>query len=238
MLRACMLSWKGNWEDHLALAEFAYNNSYHASIKMAPYEYLYGRKFISPLCWEVPSERLLVGPDWIQQTHDKIHQIQQNMLTAQSWQKSYADVKRRDLEFAVGDEVFLKVSLTKGIVRFGIKGKLSPRYIGTYLIIAHVGSLANRLQLPESMAGVHPVFHVSMWRKYITDPELKIEADLIIIQQDLIIDAQPVCVLEFSERVMHNRTIKYVKILWSNQTEREATWELKSTMQNKYPDLF
>jgi hypothetical protein len=88
------------------------------------------------------------------------------------------------------------------------------------------------------MAGVHPVFHVSMLRKYIKDPELNIEADPIIIQQDLIIDVQLVCVLEFSERVMRNRTIKYVKILWSNQMEREATWELESTMCNKYPDLF
>jgi hypothetical protein len=84
------------------------------------------------------------------------------------------------LEFAVGDEVLLKVSPTKGIVHFGIKGKLSPRYIGPYLIIAQVGSLAYRLQLPESTAGVHPVFHVSMFRKYIRDPELKIEADPII----------------------------------------------------------
>jgi hypothetical protein len=88
------------------------------------------------------------------------------------------------------------------------------------------------------MAGVHPVFHVSMLRKYIRDPELKIEADSIIIQQDLTIDAQPMHVLEFSERVMHNRTIKYIKILWSNQTEREATWELESTIRNKYCDLF
>jgi hypothetical protein len=103
---------------------------------MAPYESLYGRKYISPLCWEVPSERLLVGLDWIQQTHDKVHQIRQNMLTAQSRQKSYADVRRRDLEFAVGDEVLLKVSPTKGIVRFGIKEKLSPRYIGPYLFTA------------------------------------------------------------------------------------------------------
>jgi hypothetical protein len=86
------------------------------------------------------------------------------------------------LEFAVGDKVLLKVSPTKGIVRFGIKGKLSPRYIGPYLITARVSSLAYRLQLPESMAGVHPVFHVSMLRKYIRDPELKIEADPIIIQ--------------------------------------------------------
>jgi hypothetical protein len=142
------------------------------------------------------------------------------------------------LEFAVGDELLLKVSPTKGIVRFGIKGKLSPRYIEPYLITAQVDSLAYRLQLPESMAGVHPVFHVSMLRKYIRDLELKIKVDPIIIQQDLTIDAQPVRVLEFSEHVMRNRTIKYVKILWSNQMEREATWELESTMRNKYPDLF
>jgi hypothetical protein len=160
------------------------------------------------------------------------------MLTAQSWQKSYVDVRRRDLEFAMGDEVLLKVSPTKGIVRFGIKGKLSPRYIGPYLIIARVGSLAYRLHLPESTAGVHPVFHVSMFRKYIRDPKLKIEADPIIIQQDLTIDAQPIRVLEFSECVMRNLTIKYIKIIWSNETEREATWELESTMRNKYPDLF
>jgi hypothetical protein len=88
------------------------------------------------------------------------------------------------------------------------------------------------------MAGVHPVFHVSILRKYIRDSELKIEADPIIIQQDLTIDAQPVGVLEFSERVIRNRTIKCVKILWSNQMEREATWELESTMRNKYPNLF
>jgi hypothetical protein len=95
----------------------------------------------------------------------------------------------------VGDEVLLKVSPTKGIVHFGIKGTLSPIYIGPYLITARVGYLAYRLQLPESMAGVHRVFHVSMLRKYIRDPELKIEVDPIIIQQDLTIDAQPVYVL-------------------------------------------
>jgi hypothetical protein len=111
------------------------------------------------------------------------------MLPAQSRLKSYADVRRRDLEFTVGDEVLLKVSPTKGIVRFGVKGKLSTRYIGPYLITARIGSLACLLQLPESMAGVHPAFHVSMLRKYIRDLELKIEADPIIILHDLTIDA-------------------------------------------------
>jgi len=145
MLRACVLSWKGSWEDHLPLAEFAYNNSYQASIQMAPYEALYGSRCISPLCWDVVGERSLVGPDWVRQTHDKVSDIRRNLLTAQSRQKSYADIRRRDLEFVVGDEVFLKVSLTRGVFRFGTKGKLSPRYIGPYVIIARVGALAYRL---------------------------------------------------------------------------------------------
>jgi hypothetical protein len=118
MLRACVLSWKGSWEDHLALAEFAYNNSYQASIKMAPFEALYGRRCISPLCWETLGERSLVGPDWVQQTSEKVQEIHHNILVAQSCQKSYADVRRRDLEFAVGDQVLLRVSPTKGVVRF------------------------------------------------------------------------------------------------------------------------
>jgi hypothetical protein len=135
----------------------------------------------------------------------------------------------------VDTEVLLKVSPTKGIVRFGIKGKLSPKYIGPYLI--RVGSLLYRLQLLESMARVHIVFHVSMMRKYIRDPELKIKSNPINIQQDLTINTQPVCVLELLKHVMHNRTIMFVKILCSNQMEREATWELE-TMRNKYPSLF
>jgi len=94
MLRACVLSWKGSWEDHLPLAEFAYNNSYQASIKMAPYEELYGRRCVSPICWEALGERSLVGPEWIQQSAEKVREIRQNILAAQSRQKSYADVRR------------------------------------------------------------------------------------------------------------------------------------------------
>ena len=145
MLRACVLSWKGSWEDHLALPEFAYNNNYQASIKMAPFEALYGRCCISPLCWETLGERSLVGPDWVQQTSEKVRKIRQNILAAQSCQKSYADVRRRDLEFIVGDQVLFRVSPTKGVVRFGVSENLSPRYIGLFTILARVGSLAYRL---------------------------------------------------------------------------------------------
>ncbi|WVZ51596.1 hypothetical protein U9M48_002727 [Paspalum notatum var. saurae] len=115
-----------SWEDHLTLVKFAYNNSYHASIKCALFEALYGRKCRSPLCWDVVGEKSILGPNWVQKTSERVAEIRQRMLTAQSRQKSYADIRRRDLEFQVGDHVLLKVSPTKGIVRIGTKGKLSP----------------------------------------------------------------------------------------------------------------
>jgi len=130
------------------------------------------------------------------------------------------------------------VSLTKGAVCFDTRGNLSPRYIGPYMSTARVGALAYHLQLPESMSGVHPVFHVSMLRKYLEDPEQKIEAEPVIIQQDLTMECHPVRILDFSVRVMRNRTIKYVKVLWTNQFEREGTWELEAQMHEKYPELF
>jgi hypothetical protein len=160
------------------------------------------------------------------------------MLTTQSCQKSYTDVRRRDLEFVVGDQVLLKVSPTKGIMRFGATGKLSPRYIAPFVIIARVGSLAYRLQLLESMKGVHNVFHVSMLRKYLLDLEHKIDLEFITVQQDLTLECCPVRILESSERVMRMRTIKYVRVLWTNQMECENTWELKEQMRKKYPELF
>jgi hypothetical protein len=159
-------------------------------------------------------------------------------LAAQSRQKSYADIRRRDLEFSVGDYVLLRVSPTKGVVRFGISGKLNPRYIGPFLITARVGSLTYHLELPDSMSGVHNVFHVSMLRKYLRDPEHKIDVESITIEKDLTVKCHPVRILDSSERVMRGRTIKFVRVLWTNQTEREATWELEEQMRKEYPELF
>jgi len=121
MLRSCVLSWKGSWEDHLLLVEFSYNNSYHSSIKCASYEALYGRKCRSPLCWDSVGEKAVLGPDWIQKSTERVAEIREHMLAAQSRQKSYADVRRRGLEFEEGDEVLLRVLPTKGVVRFGTK---------------------------------------------------------------------------------------------------------------------
>ncbi|XP_019256269.1 PREDICTED: uncharacterized protein LOC109234655, partial [Nicotiana attenuata] len=132
MLRACVLDFKGNWDDHLPLIEFAYNNSFHASIQMAPFEALYGRRCRSPIGWFEAGEAELIGPDLVHQAMEKVKVIQERMKTAQSRQKSYADVRRRGLEFQVDDWVFLRVSPMKGVMRFGKKGKLSPRYVGPY----------------------------------------------------------------------------------------------------------
>jgi hypothetical protein len=142
------------------------------------------------------------------------------------------------LEFVVGDQVLLRVSPTKGVVQFGVSGNHSPRYIGPFTILARVGSLAYRLQLPDSMAGVHPVFHVSMLRKFLRDPDHQIEMEPIVVQQDLTLEYRPVRILESSEHVLRKRSIKYVKVLWTNQSESEATWELEELMRQKYPELF
>ena len=170
MLRACVLDHKGSWEEHFPLVEFAYNNSYQASIEMAPYEALYGRPYRSSICWTEVGESSITGPDMIRDTSEKVSLIRQRLLMAQSRQKSYTDIQRRPLQFEVGDHVFLKVMPKRGVVRLGKRGKLPPRFIGPFEIIERVGTLAYQLALPPSMSGVHEVFHVSMLRRYTLDP--------------------------------------------------------------------
>ena len=148
MLRACILDHKGSWEEHFPLVEFAYNNSCQASIQMAPYKALYGRSCKSPLCWTEVGESSITGPDLIRDTSEKVSLIQQRLLTAQSRQKSYEDVRRQPLEFEVGDHVFLKVMPMREVVRFDKRGKLSPRFIGPFEILERVGTVAYRLALP------------------------------------------------------------------------------------------
>ncbi|GJU38861.1 putative reverse transcriptase domain-containing protein [Tanacetum coccineum] len=148
MLRACVIDFGKGWVKHLPLAEFSYNNSYHASIKAALYEALYGRKCRSPVCWAEVGEAQLTGPELIQETTEKIVLIKQRMQAAQDRQKSYADRKRKLIEFKVGDWVMLKVSPWKGVVRFGKRGKLNPRYVGPFRVLAKVGKVAYMLELP------------------------------------------------------------------------------------------
>ncbi|EOY21594.1 Uncharacterized protein TCM_013479 [Theobroma cacao] len=127
MLRACVIDFIGSWDRHLPLVEFAYNNSFQSSIGMAPYEALYGRKCRTPLCWDEVGERKLVRVELIELTNDKIKVIRERLKVAQDRQKSYADKRRKDLEFEIDDKVFLKVSPWKGVIRFAKRGKLNPR---------------------------------------------------------------------------------------------------------------
>ena len=153
MLRACVVEFKGSWDTHLELMEFAYNNSYQASIEMAPFEALYGRKRRTLVCWDEVGERRLVGPKLVQITSEKVKVVRDNLKIARDRQRSYADNRRRDLQFEIGDRVFLKISPWKGVLRFGRRGKLSPRFIGPYEIVSKVGPVAYRLKFPQSYQG-------------------------------------------------------------------------------------
>ena len=170
MLRACVLDLKGGWEEHLPLVEFAYKNSYQASIQMASYKALYGRPCRSPVCWTKVGERLSTSPDLVRDTSEKVDLIWKLLLTVQSQQKRYAGRRRRPLEFEVGDHVFLKVMPKRGVVRFSKRGKLLPRYIGPFEVLEKVGIVAYQLALPPSLSGVLAVFRVSMLQKYTPDP--------------------------------------------------------------------
>ena len=184
--------------------EFTYNNSYQATIQMAPYEALYGRKCRSPICWTEAGERKLLGPELVQLTIDKIKTIREKILVAQSIQKSYADNRRRDLEFAKGDFVFLKVSPCKGIFRFSKKGKLSPRYIGPFEILDRVGATAYRLELPANLSRLHNVFHVSMLRKYLPDPSHVLSSEPVDLREDLSYIEEPVRILDMKDVASQN----------------------------------
>ena len=137
---------------------------------MPPFEVLYGRPCRSPLCWEEPGDRAVLSPNFVHECNEKIPLIRQCLLTMQSRQKSYADHRRRPLEFMVEDWVFLKVSLTRGVVRFGKRSKLSPRFIGSFKIVQWVGECAYYLALLPFLSNIHDVFHMSMLRKYIISP--------------------------------------------------------------------
>ena len=151
MLRACVMDFKGSWADYLTLVEFSYNNSYQASIGMAPFEALYGRKCRSPICWNDIGEKRISGPELVQKTMKVVPVIRECLKAAQDRQKNWADSKRRPLEFGCGEKIYLRISLTRGIIRFGQSGKFSPRYTEPFEILERVRNLAYRLALPPAL---------------------------------------------------------------------------------------
>jgi hypothetical protein len=196
MLQACALEFPQKWDDCLPLAEFSYNNSYQESIKMAPFEALYGRRCRTPLNWSEPGERNFFRPDMVKETEEKVQRIIHNLKKAQARQKNYADKPRIPLYFLVGDYVYLKVSPMKGVSRFGEKGKLAPRYIGPFPVLEQCGLVAYRLQLPETLSAVHNVFHVSQLKKCLRVPDRTIEVTDVALEPDLTYSEHPIRVLD------------------------------------------
>ncbi|GJZ30459.1 putative reverse transcriptase domain-containing protein [Tanacetum coccineum] len=217
MLRACAIDFGKGWVNHLPLVEFSYNNSYHASIKAAPFEALYGRKCRSPVCWTEVGEAQILGPELIQETTEKIIQIKQRMQAARDRQKSYADLKRKPMEFQVGDKVMLKVSPWKGVVRFGKRGKLNPRYVGPFKVLEKVGEVAYKLDLPEELSRVHNTFHVSNLKKCHANEPLAVQLDGLHLDDKLHFGEEPFEIVGREVKRLKRSRIPLVKVRWNSK---------------------
>ncbi|GKC00944.1 putative reverse transcriptase domain-containing protein, partial [Tanacetum coccineum] len=196
MLRACVIDFGNGWVKHLPLVEFSYNNSYHASIKAAPFEALYGRKCRSPVCWAEVGQVQLTGPELVQETTERIIQIKQRIQTARDRQKSYAYLKRKPMEFQVGDKVMIKFSPWKGVVRFGKWGKLNPRYVGPFKVLKKVGAVAYKLELPQELSRVHNTFHVSNLKKCYSDDPLVVPLEGLQVDDKIHFVEEPVEIID------------------------------------------
>ncbi|GKB77608.1 putative reverse transcriptase domain-containing protein [Tanacetum coccineum] len=238
MLRACAIDFGKGWVNHLPLVEFSYNNSYHASIKAAPFEALYGRKCRSPVCWTEVGEAQILGPELIQETTEKIIQIKQRMQAARDRQKSYADLKRKPMEFQVRDKVMLKVSPWKGVVRFGKRGKLNPRYVGPFKVLEKVREVAYKLELPEELSRVHNTFHVSNLKKCHADEPLAVPLDGLHLDDKLHFVEEPLEIVGREVKRLKQRQIPLVKVRWNSKRGPEFTWEREDQFKKKYPHLF
>ncbi|GJW71260.1 putative reverse transcriptase domain-containing protein [Tanacetum coccineum] len=238
MLRACVIDFGNGWVKHLPLVEFSYNNSYHASIKAAPFEALYGRKCRSPVCWAEVGQVQLTGPELVQETTERIIQIKQRIQTARDRQKSYADLKRKPMEFQVGDKVMLKVSPWKGVVRFGKRGKLNPRYVGPFKVLKKVGAVAYKLELPQELSRVHNTFHVSNLKKCYSDDPLVVPLEGLQVDDKLHFVEEPVEIMDREVKQLRRSRVPIVKVRWNSRRGPEFTWEREDQFRKKYPHLF
>ncbi|GJX82288.1 putative reverse transcriptase domain-containing protein [Tanacetum coccineum] len=206
MLRARVIDFGGSWNIHLPLAEFSYNNSYHSSIRCAPFEALYGRKY--------------------------------RLKAARDRQKSYADNRRKPLEFQVGDHVMLKVSPWKDVVRFGKKGKLAPRFVETFEILERIGHVAYKLRLPEELSSVHDTFHVLNLKKCLADANLHVPLDEIKVDKTLRFIEKTLEIIDREVKTLKRSKITIVKVRCNSKRGPEFTWEREDHMKAKYPQLF
>ncbi|GJW60900.1 putative reverse transcriptase domain-containing protein [Tanacetum coccineum] len=237
MLRACVIDFGKGWDRHLPLVEFSYNNSYHTSIKAAPFEALYGCKFRSPVYWAEVEDAQLTGPEIVHETTKKIIQFKKRMQVARDRQKSYADRRRNPLEFQVGDKVMLKVSPWKGVIRFGKRGKLNPRYIGPFKVLTKVGTVAYRHELPDQISHVHSTFYISNLKKCLFEEPLAILLDEIQIDDKLNFIEEPVEIMDQEVKHLKQSRIPIVKVRWNSRRGPEFTWEREEKFTGKLTSI-
>ncbi|XP_039065491.1 uncharacterized protein LOC120210912 [Hibiscus syriacus] len=211
MLQACVIDLFGSWESYLSLVEFVYNNSFHASIQMALFEVLYGRKCHTPLCWTELSEKHVVGPELIQETDDKVKLIKDQLKVAFDRKKSYTDLKHREVEYAVGDLVFLKDVLR---------------------LLESVRSVVYYLRFSSELECIHNMFHVSMLRKYRLDHSHVLSVDEVEVLEDLSYEEEHVKILARDLKVLWNKVVPLIKVFWRNHNTEEATWEMEESMRS------
>nr|GEU84389.1 putative reverse transcriptase domain-containing protein [Tanacetum cinerariifolium] len=192
----------------------------------------------SPVCWSEVGDSQLTGPELIRETTEKIVQIKNRLLTARSRQKSYVDVRRKPMEFEGGDKVMLKVSPWKGVIRFGKRGKLSPRYIGPFEIIERIGPVAYKLELPEKLHGIHNTFHVSNLKKCLADENLVIPLKEIQLDNKLYFIEEPVEIMDREVKQLKQSRILIVKIRWHSRRGPGYNWEREDFFKRNYPHLF
>ncbi|GKA57375.1 putative reverse transcriptase domain-containing protein [Tanacetum coccineum] len=208
MLRACVMDFGGSWDTHLPLVEFSYNNSYHKSIKCAPFEALYGRKCRSPVIWAEVGESQLIRPEIVQETTEKIVQIKERLKTA------------------------------RRVVRFGKKGKLAPRYVGPFDIVECVGPVAYRLRLPQELSCIHDTIYVSNLKKFLAESDVQVPLKEIKIDENLHFVEEPIKIVERDMKKLKRRIIPLVKVRWNSRQGAEYTWEREDQFKTKYPHLF
>ncbi|GJZ06271.1 hypothetical protein Tco_0540064 [Tanacetum coccineum] len=222
-------------EDIMRACVMDFGGSYQLSIRCAPFEAFYGRKCRSPVLWAKIRESSLIGPELVQETTDKVVLIKEKLKEARDRQKSYADNRRKPLAFEVGDRVMLKVSPWKGVICFGKKGKLAPRYVGPFEILERIGPVAYRLRLPEESSGLHDTFHVLNLKKCLADASLHVPLDEIKVDKTLRFVEEPVEIIDREDNILKRSRILLVKVHWNSKRGLEFTWEREDHMKSKYP---
>ncbi|GJU78569.1 putative reverse transcriptase domain-containing protein [Tanacetum coccineum] len=209
---------------HVSILEIASeSSSYHTSIKAASFEELYGRKCQSPVCWAEVGDAQLTGPEIVHETTEKIIKIKKRIQAARDRQKSYVDRRRKPLEFQVGDKVMLKVSPWKGVTRFGKRGKLNPRYIGPFKVLAKVGIVAYRHELSDQLSRVYSTFYISNLKKCLSEEPLAILLDEIQIDDKLNFIEEPVEIMDHEVKHLKQSRIPIVKVRWNSRRGPEFT---------------